>query len=442
MSKKIVIIGAGLTGLSAAENIGDQAEIQLFEKFHTVGGLAHTHEWEDFKFDSTGHFLHFKNEKTKKKVLGMFEQNEIFEIERKSYIYLCNIFVSYPFQSHINHLPEDIKKECLTSFLKNLKSEDRKGGDFYSWMLNQYGDGIVKYFMLPYNHKMWSVHPKELTTEWMSRFVPKPSPEEIISGTVSEGKKTEGYNAKFYYPKNGIGRLADKLAEKCTNINTCNRVSRINWKNRTVVVQDVKPPGEEKTYSYDSLITTAPLKELVTSILEPADEKLLKYAKNLQSTVVKYFNIGWKGGPGKALPEGTHWVYFPEDKFEFYRAGFYPEISGDMSPSGKYSCYVEISASEETKAYIDKELEKRVIRQLKDNEIIPSEAEIVVSCEEHINPAYVIYDKNWNESRNYILNWLEEKGIYSGGRYGGWEYSSMDDAIEWGEKLAKKCLSE
>ncbi len=442
---RVIIIGAGLTGLIAAENIRQKAEVLIFEKNSSAGGLARTEIAGDFKFDYTGHFLHFNNERIKKKVQDLFEEKSLLEINRKSFIYIDKSFVPYPFQSHIYYLPQDLKKECLIGFLENLKGgfagEPRPGADeqdenFYNWMKKQYGKGIVKYFMLPYNEKMWTVHPEDITTEWMKRFVPMPSPEEILLGTITKGKDIQGYNATFYYPESGIGELIRKF-QGFDNMHLKSKVEKVNFKDKTVYVKG-------KKYPYDFLISTCPLKEFIINMLEPEDDKVLNYADKLRCNSVLNINIGWKGQPCKSVPRATHWIYFPEKKFDFYRVGFPPAVSGMMCPEGHYSCYVEISYIEgklpERNEY--KKIEKVVISQLESAGIIPARAEIVQTLILPMKTAYVIYDENRKNLRNYTLNYLEDRGIFSGGRYGGWEYSTMEDAVIWGEKLSQKVLNK
>lgn len=445
---KVIIIGAGLTGLSAAEQLKKKAEVKIFEKNIEAGGLARSAKTElsqskDFIIhDLAGHFLHFKNNRTKEKVQSLFKYDELLEVERKSFIYTHSTFVPYPFQSHIYYLPADIKKECLVGFLNNLKIGGREvNNNFYNWMLNQYGNGIVKYFMLPYNQKMWTVHPEELTTEWMLQFVPKPSPEDIMLGAVSEWKRQEGYNATFFYPRYGIGELVKKYTEKIGDIIKCEKeIINVDSENKTVTLSN----GNKEKYDY--LITTAPLKELILDMMKTEDKKLKDYAEKLRHNSLLYFNIGWKGDLGEGLPDKkTNWIYFPEEQFDFYRVGFFSNASKDTCPPGYNSCYIEI-AYPEGKPPLQQEYDDKIVsawyKLIEIGIIVPEEKGNM----EHlgkglISPAYVICDKNWNESRKFLLNWLEERDIFSGGRYGGWEYSAMDDAIEWGERLAEKCLS-
>ena len=57
--------------------------------------------------------------------------------------------------------------------------------------------------MIPYNEKLWGVHPREITAAWCSRFVPLPNLDEVVAGAVGAGPPELGYNASFLYPKAG-----------------------------------------------------------------------------------------------------------------------------------------------------------------------------------------------------------------------------------------------
>jgi len=59
-----------------------------------------------------------------------------------------------------------------------------------------------------------------------------------------------------------------------------------------------------------------------------------------------------------------------------------------------------------------------------------------------INCAYVIFDRNYQKSTSLIFNYLSRQGVYSIGRYGRWEYSSMQDAILYGKEAALAILNK
>jgi protoporphyrinogen oxidase len=54
-----------------------------------------------------------------------------------------------------------------------------------------------------------------------------------------------------------------------------------------------------------------------------------------------------------------------------------------------------------------------------------------------IDHAYVIFDHHYYESLEAIRPFLLEHRIVSAGRYGGWNYSSMEDALMFGREAAK-----
>ena len=53
-----------------------------------------------------------------------------------------------------------------------------------------------------------------------------------------------------------------------------------------------------------------------------------------------------------------------------------------------------------------------------------------------LEPAYVIYDSHHQSAVNTLTSFLYEHRILSTGRYGGWNYSSMEDALVFGRDAA------
>ena len=54
--------------------------------------------------------------------------------------------------------------------------------------------------------------------------------------------------------------------------------------------------------------------------------------------------------------------------------------------------------------------------------------------------AYVIYDFFREKNLKFLLKKLEESAIYSTGRYGGWKYSSMQEAFVDGKKVSENII--
>jgi hypothetical protein len=54
----------------------------------------------------------------------------------------------------------------------------------------------------------------------------------------------------------------------------------------------------------------------------------------------------------------------------------------------------------------------------------------------------VIYDRDRRVALPAIFEVLEQHGIFSLGRFGGWEYSSMEDAMRQGMEIAGRLQGE
>jgi protoporphyrinogen oxidase len=55
-----------------------------------------------------------------------------------------------------------------------------------------------------------------------------------------------------------------------------------------------------------------------------------------------------------------------------------------------------------------------------------------------IKYAYAVYDRYRMDNIDKIRYWFEAHRIYTIGRYGSWEHSSMEDAIRQGREAADK----
>lgn len=431
--KKVVIIGAGLAGLSTAyylENNYKVSNYKIFEKDFRVGGLCKSESVNGFTFDYTGHLLHLHNDYTKKLIITLLGKN-IKKIKRNSWIYSKGVYTPYPFQANLYGLPHSVIKECITGFIKAMYENDEKHPEtFEEWIYKYLGDGIAKHFMIPYNRKLWTVHPRELSCEWLGKYVPHPFLEEVLDGALQPQKKDFGYNVYFYYPiRGGIGSLPMAFAQHIRNIQLSKKVVGMDTHNKIA-----KIGGEREVY--DVLVSTIPLPELI-KIINDIPNSVENACRKLRYASVYNVNLGVK----RQQISDKHWIYFPEEEFIFYRIGFMSNFSPYMSPKGMSSIYAEISHSK-NRPINKKNILERVIEDLTKCDILKPTDEIVTKCILDIKYGYVLYDKSYRKSIDVIHNYLKDNNIYSNGRYGGWEYSTMEDAILAGKKLADRIRSD
>jgi protoporphyrinogen oxidase len=429
---KIVIIGAGPTGLSAAYHLEKKGfyDYKLFEKESTAGGLCRSVEQDGFTFDFTGHLLHISDPYFKsfiEDVVGMHNLNTIY---RKSFIYSQNTYTRYPYQVNLFGLPEDTVVECIEGYIRRKKSS-RRTQTFPEWVLQNFGAGFGKYFFFPYQRKIFAYNLEKITASWTGRFVPSTSLKQIIHGALYDTPESSiGYNAKFFYPKvGGISFWVDMMAHELQNdFYTDFCVQEIDIKNKVVLFTN----GHVE--SYEQLITTMPLDTLLRLIKEDSSTHMAASADKLLCNKVVNFNLGI------AHPNISekHWIYYPEKQYPFYRIGFSHNFSSAMVPDGCSSLYGEFSYLNESPATVARMLKqslKETKRVLKINEV-----DIVTQKNIHIDHAYVIYDF-WREKQLPKLhNELQKNQIYSVGRFGEWKYSSMQEALLDGKKIVEKLI--
>lgn len=425
-----IIIGAGLTGLSCAYHLN--TPYLILEKEKHIGGLCSSVKLGGFTFDYSGHFLHIHHNNTKKFIRKLLENN-LARIIRKSFIYTHNTYVPYPFQANLYWLPPNARKECLNGFLKKPANLYKESTDsFYNWSLQTFGSGITKYFMKPYNEKLWTISSDKLTADWVAPFVPRPSLKELINGTKKKQAKDFGYNVSFYYPeRGGCQSLIDSISSKVKN-------TRIKTASRSINTQKkYLETSNGKRYYYKNLISTQPLPDLLGQITD-LPSKIKSACKKLDWNSVCCLNIGIKRTlkSNKEVYKGKHWVYFPEKRFIFYRVGIYSNIMPTAAPSGYDSLYIEVSHRPNI-ALNKKAILEKVKCGLRECNILRSEDEIGPVNWLSIPYAYVIYNKHRPDAVKLIQEFLKERNIFSIGRYGAWKYSFMEESIIDGKNTAE-----
>jgi protoporphyrinogen oxidase len=428
---ELLIIGAGLAGLSAgyhAERLG--LDYQVIEAGPCVGGLCRTVEKNGFLFDFSGHLLHLKDPYFQSLVKDLLSDN-LNILFRNAAIFSHGVFTRYPFQANLYGLPPLVIKECLQEFVRSYyKYEDLPTGaygTFFEWIEAKLGRGIGRHFMFPYNEKLWTIPTEQLTCDWLSEYVPKPSLDDVFNGAFTDQDKGFGYNASFWYPqKGGIQALSDALAARTPRVRLNERVLSIDPRRHLVLCES----GRQQHYK--TLVNTMPLKRLCALIEDNLSPEVQAAADKLRHNSLLIVNLGLRG----ERPTDKHWIYLPERHFTAYRVGSYSNFSRALVPPGTSSFYLEIAYQPEWK--IDKEgLANQAVTQMEDLGLIHSPDDILVSDVRDVECAYVIYDCNYARSRRTVLEYLKRQGIHSIGRYGNWEYSGMEEALSQGKEVVE-----
>ena len=418
MKIKYLIIGGGISGLTLANYLKDN--YLIIEKENEVGGYCRTIKKGNYIWDYAGHFFHFKTDEFKEKFLNVIPKEDIIYQDKCTKILYKNDLIDYPFQTNIHQLEKQEFIDCLYDLFN--KEEKDKYDNFLDMLYGKFGKSIVEKFLKPYNEKLYAIDLTELDVDAMGRFFPYADKEAIIKNMKSNSNNS--YNNSFLYPKNGAGSfikvLSDNLDKDKILLNTS--VKSIDLTNKKVVLSN------DKVIEYDYLINTISLPNFIKLTNEN-----LNLADSLSYNKVLVFNLGFNK---KSNLVNEHWLYIPSKDCNYYRIGFYDNILNQ----DKLSMYVEIGYSKND--IIDnKEIEKQLnltLDNLKKQNIIDDTFKLEEYVSIVMDPAYVhINSKTDKKVKEYFKD-LENKNVYSIGRYGGWTYCSMEDCMLEAKKLVEK----
>ena len=422
----IAIIGAGFTGLSAAYHLAERGlKCVIYEKAATPGGLCRSYKKLSHTFDYAGHFLHLRAEESRNLVEKILPNGFALH-ERNAAIITGGVRVPYPFQAHLGFLGAEEAAGCLADYVQALiKGRGDKEKTFGRWLVANFGEGMYKRFFKPYNEKFWKCNLEEILINWTDWSIPRPKVDEVVRGVLKLENIGMGYNPMFLYPKEGgIGTLAAALAKKVGSaLKNGVGIKEIKAKEKKLLLSN----GEE--VKYDALINTAPLPALF-SMIEDAPVALKRAAQRLKWVAVDCVQLGFK----REDVIREDWIYIPDEKFPFYRVGKYPGSASDCGTA----MFVEFTRRHADPMPEPKALINTAIKGLNELGIITGKEKPDFSEVVNLDPAYVLYDKHRSLFVPRAHVYLERVGILYVGRYGGWKYSTMEDALLEGKRAAEK----
>ena len=434
-TKKIIVLGGGISGLTAARAIEEmEHRCLLLERCPSLGGLTRTVEVGDFCFDYTGHFLHLSRHRTPAEIpYAGLSDDDWQRIARRSYCFVAGKIIAAPIQYNLGQLPREVLDPCLKSYEARPGLTESGPVSFRDYVIHGFGQYLSDLFLIPQNEKTMAISLDRLSMRAVKRFFPPPNEELVRAGIRGGAPPAREYNSSFWYPKvGGIGALVKGLGAGLDNVWTNQRVTAIDLSRRMLRT------GTGESFRWDHLFSSMPLKSLC-QITDDPDLRAAAEKLSHSSTVV--FNIGLRC-PLRPQLEGVHWIYVPDRSMPFYRVGFYSNISKGACTPGRSALYAEVGVPSEQMHTIDlvRDLQPKVMASLEDLGWIDSRAVACVVIHV-IRHAYVHHTETRDCVVEAILARLRESGVHPFGRYGLWDYTSMEDSMESARSTVQEVLN-
>jgi protoporphyrinogen oxidase len=437
MKRKIVILGGGLAGLAAAFELSKNSlnEVVVFEKEKEVGGLARTINYKGFLFEFGPHRFFTKNKYIENLVKGLLGK-ELRLVNRQTRIYFKGKFFSYPptFSDTLklgywqaSRIFLDYLWVRISSRIKEPKIRTLE--DAY---VDQFGRTLYQLFFEKYSEKIWGLPCSEISADWAVQRTRRMSISKVLKEMIFKGKEVTSLVEEFYFPKKGIGRIAERLTEEIKKnggkILIGVEVKKVETKRKKIVAVEVLIKNKKKRLPADFAISTLPLTLSIKMFSPSPSDKVLEAARKLKYRDLVMVNLIVK----RKKFTKDHWIY-TQDPGIFNRVIQPKNFSEDLVPrKGVITLAAEYTTGKEeelgcetNRQFINKTVEALVEKLgfIKKEEVLDSFV-IRSAC------AYPVYHLHYNKKIGILKKYLKNfSNFQTTGRAGLFRYNNMDHSI-------------
>ncbi len=439
---RVLILGAGPTGLGAAWRLGElgHRDWLICESEQRPGGLARSFtDEEGFTWDVGVHIVHSHYRYFDEVVARALGPNGQIEHARQALIRIGGRYVPYPFQSNIRHLPKAEAWRCIEGLLA-LREQPPAAPprNFREWILQTFGAGIAELFMLPYNEKVWAWPPETLQHRWVGDRVAVTDLRRVLERVILEQDDTAwGPNARFAFPRRGgTGAIWEGVADLVgrERIRFGRRLKQLELAAKECRFED------GSVEHYDALLSTIPLDELADLTLDLPPE-IADAARGLRHSSSHIVGVGLRGEqPERANITG--WIYFPEPDVPFHRGSVYSAYSPENVPDPRRYWSLLTETSESPHRPIDRlRIADQTVDGLIASGLIQSRDEVMSVWHHRVEHGYPTPSLDRDDILARVHPAFERRGVFSRGRFGGWKYEASNQdhtfmqGVEWVGRL-------
>jgi protoporphyrinogen oxidase len=446
----ILILGAGLSGLSCSYHLGHERCLILEKNPHAFGHI-HSEIRDGFTWDLGPHVSFTKHDYVKElfaaNVDGDYDEHEVSTAN-----HYRGHWIDHPAQSNLYQVPEPLRSRCVESFLasRDTAAAGNPPADYQQWLEAAFGEVFANTFPAAYTRKYWTVPPAEMTTGWVGGRVFNPKPEDVLEGARQRLDRQTHYIQKIRYPKKGGYESFARRMRTGADIRFGSEVSRIDLAGKQLWTTD------GRNFRWSKLINTLPL-PLFISLCEGVPATVREAAAELSCSSVLLVNASARH-PTRRKED---WMYVYDEDKHSTRINCTERLTRGNAPEGCTGVQVEVYASRHRPLPGDPEnIRAAVVMELIEMGLLDEGAPV----DSHVkwcpwanviftHPTRPALDVIWSWLEGFGLareandldpctDWTQESGEATGelamaGRFGQWKYFWTDDCVLRGRQLGK-----
>ena len=140
----IVILGAGLAGLSTSYHLGHSSNTVILEAKDHYGGHVYSVQRDGFTWDDGPH-ISFTMNPYVKDLFAECVNGEYEEVKIEATNYYRGHWIDHPAQTSLWQVPEPLRTRCLESFLETAKKEHERTEELRGMAPSSHGSGLRRY---------------------------------------------------------------------------------------------------------------------------------------------------------------------------------------------------------------------------------------------------------------------------------------------------------
>lgn len=494
--KKVLIIGAGPAGLTAAYELLDKSndyEVIVFEESDMFGGISRTVNYKGNRMDMGGHrffskvpevnqwwekmlptqgsmpFDDIRLGRTSSVKEGGPDPEKVDRVmlrrNRLSRIFFNQRFFDYPVSlkfETIKNMGFGTTIVVGFSYLKTVfhKREEKSLEDFY---INRFGKKLYSMFFENYTENLWGRHPSEISPEWGAQRVKGLSIRAVLKdifGKVFNKKNRKVETSlieEFAYPKLGPGELWELTAadiEKMggTIIKNAKVVRILKGEDNKLTGLVYVKDGEELTVQGDYVISSMPVKDLVMGMNDiPEDMRAIAEGlpyRDYMTTGVLIPQLKLKNKTkiktiGDIVPD--NWVYVHDRNVKMGRFQIYNNWSPYMVKDIDNTVWIGLeyfcNEGDEMWSMTDEDFGRMGIHEMAVMGLIDNESDVIDFHVERVKKAYPAYFDTY-EHMDKLREYLDTiENLYCVGRNGQHRYNNLDHSMCTSFETVRNILS-
>jgi protoporphyrinogen oxidase len=296
MDSRVIILGAGVTGLSLSWRLGILGvKTIVLESSGIIGGLAGTLREDGYCMDFGPHSFFSEDTEILDTVLKLFD-NTLTPKPRRVKFYYQGRFLDYPLTPHgvLFQMGFWPGVRAALSFIKSkikprarVPIEDETVED---WAIGSFGEHLYRTFFKPYTEQFWKVS----CTELSSRSIPTHTRMSFINTCrLLLQQRQAKINPSIieremlptYYPDSGFGEIPEQIANAVKDTggqiySECRAIGVSKLPDARVRVK-YEYKGEQREIEGSHVVSTIPLNQFVKMINPSAPPKVLESAERL-----------------------------------------------------------------------------------------------------------------------------------------------------------------